>query len=254
MSFGTGAACFVGGIRLARQPGLRRFVWAPAAVGVGVVVVLLVAGYGWIRAALVWAVEWLPSWLDWLVPLLAPVLYLLGIVVGGWLFGLIAVVAASPFLGTLAARAERAAFGDAPAMEEGLAAALAKTCRRELGKLAYHLPRLLALLLLLPLVPVVNLATPLLLYAFGAWMLALQFTDYAAENRGLPFAETRALLGQHRAAALGFGALAALALAIPLAAPFVVPAGVCGGALLWRRLTTGDQPVAVPAGSSGDTG
>ena len=254
MSFGVGAASFVGGIRLARQPGLRRFVWAPAAVGVGVVALLLVAGYGWIRAALAWAVEWLPGWLDWLVPLLAPVLYLFGIVVGGWLFGLVAVVAASPFLGVLAARAEQAAFGDAPETEERLAAALAKTCRRELGKLAYHLPRLLALLLL-PLVPVVNLATPVLLYAFGAWMLALQFTDYAAENRGLAFAETRALLGRHRAAALGFGALAALALAIPLAAPFVVPAGVCGGALLWRRLTAADQPAeSVPAGSSGDTG
>ena len=67
-------------------------------------------------------------------------------------------------------------------------------------------------------------------------MLAVQFVDYAAENRGLEFGATVALLRANRGAAFGLGAPAALLLAIPFAAIAVIPAAVCGGALLWRRL------------------
>lgn len=138
-------------------------------------------------------------------------------------------------------------------VNEGIGALIVNAGRRELQKLRYHLPRLAALLLL-PLVPVVNLVAPLLWLVFGAWLLALQFVDYAAENRGLPFAATRALLAEHRAAAFGFGALAALALAVPLAALVVVPAAVCGGAVLWRRLQPPPGTAQEAAGTSGRTG
>lgn len=235
MGVGVGLASFVAGVRLAYGKGFKRFVWAPMAVGLAAAAVLLFFAWRWAQAALGWATAWLPSWLEWLAALLAPLLALVGVVAAGWLSGLVAVVAASPFLGILAAKAERAAFGDAPVVEEGFGAALANACRRELAKLRYHLPRLAALLLL-ALVPGANVAAPLLWLLVGAWLLALQFVDYAAENRGLPLAATRALLARHRAAALAFGGLATLALAVPLAAPFVIPAAVCGGVVLWRRL------------------
>ena len=89
----------------------------------------------------------------------------------------------------------------------------------------------------LTLIPIVNVAAPFLWIAFGAWMLAVQFVDYAAENRGLDFRDTVALLRANRVAAFGFGTPAALLLAIPFAALVVIPAAVCGGAILWRRLT-----------------
>lgn len=248
MSLATGAASFIDGLRLLRHRGARRYVWAPMAAAALVVLPLVVYGYRQAEALLGWALGALPSWLDWLVVVLWPVAALLAIIIASWLFGLVAAVVASPWLGLLAAQAERIEFGDAVEASEGFAALIGNACRRELQKLRYHLPRLTALLLL-PLLPVVNLVAPLLWLVFGAWLLALQFVDYAAENRGLPFAATRTSLAEHRAAALGFGALAALALAVPLAALVVVPAAVCGGAVLWRRLHPQEG-----AGTSGRTG
>ena len=267
MTFGTGLDSFQHGWRLASSRSLRRFVWLPMALSFVLIVGLFAVATVWVQNGLAMALEWLPDALGWLAQALLPLVYVLGVVVAAWLFGLLAVLAASPFLGALSARAEQeafgnvpdgdtgiaaalesgsflgapsaraeqGAFGNAPDGDTGIAVALANTLRREARKIAYYLPRLLGLFLL-GFVPVANLVAPLLWFLFGAWMLAVQFVDYAAENRSLEFAETLALLRANRAAALGFGALATLLLAVPLAALLVIPAAACGGAVLWRRL------------------
>ena len=185
-----------------------------------------------------------PAWLEWLGHVVAALLYVLGLIVAGWLVGLVAVLVASPFLGALSAGAEREQFGTAPSYAPSVLAAVSGAVRREARKLRYHLPRL-AVVFLLTLIPVVNVGAPVFWFVFGAWMLGVQFVDYAAENRGLDFAETLAVLRANRAATLGFGAVAGLLLAIPFAALVVIPSAVCGGALLWRRLDAGERPAAV---------
>ena len=197
---------------------------------------LLVPGHRAVEAAVAWMVGFVPGWLEWLGAGLAFLLYVLGIVVALWAFAFVSVLLASPFLGTLSARAEREAFGDGPNHHESMAGAVASTLAREGRKLAYHLRRL-ACLFLLTLVPVVNVAAPLLWFAFGAWMLALHFVDFASENRGLELDDTLALLRAKRGPAFGFGAVVALLMAVPFAALVVIPAAVCGGAVLWRRLS-----------------
>ena len=235
MTVGVGASCFVDGARLARSKPLRRFVWAPLATSLVCVALLLGVGYAWVADASAWVVAATPAWLEWLGHLVAVLLYGLGLIVAGWLVGLIAVLVASPFLGALSAGAEREQFGTAPSYAPSVVAAVSGAVRREARKLRYHLPRLAAVFLL-TLVPVVNVGAPLVWFVFGAWMLAVQFVDYAAENRGLDFAETLAVLRANRAAALGFGAVTGVLLAIPFAALVVIPSAVCGGALLWCRL------------------
>jgi len=197
---------------------------------------LLVPGYRVVEAAVEWTLGFLPGWLDWLGTVLALLLYGVGFVVALWAFAFVSVLLASPFLGVLSARAEREAFGDGPDHHESMAGAVASTLAREGRKLAYHLPRL-ACLFLLTLVPVVNAAAPLLWFALGAWMLALHFVDFASENRGLKLDDTLALLRANRGPAFGFGAVVALLMAVPFAALVVIPAAVCGGAVLWRRLS-----------------
>ena len=236
MKFAIGLRSFTGGARLARSGPLRRFVWAPLVASFIVIAVLLAIGYAALQDAREWLASLTPDWLDWLGDVLAPVFYLLGLVVAGWLFSFVAVLVASPFLGGMSARAERETFGTGPEDETRTGLGIARTVAREARKLAYHLPRL-AFVFVFTLVPVVNVAAPLVWFAFGAWMLSVQFVDYAAENRGLDFRDTVALLRANRAAAFGFGAPAALLLAIPFAAVVVIPAAVCGGAILWRRLT-----------------
>ena len=229
-------SCLSRGARLAGARSLRPFVWAPLAVSFVVVAVLLVFGHAALQDARVWLVSLTPDWLDWLDDVLAPVFYVLGVIAAGWMLGFLAALLASPFLGALSARAEREAFGTGPGRDENPGLGVPRTLAREGRKLAYHVPRLLGVFVL-TLIPFVNVIAPFLWVAFGAWMLAVQFVDYAAENRGLDFRETVALLRANRAAALGFGAPLALLLAIPFAALVVIPAAVCGGAVLWRRLT-----------------
>ena len=237
--------CFLQGARLAWAPSLRGFVWWPMAVSLVLVAALLGFGFTLVRDAIAAVVDFLPDWLDWLAKVLAPLLYAVGVLVAGWLFGFVAVLVASPFLGVLSARAERLAFGDGPAeVEGGVWHTVVTAFAREGRKLAYHLPRL-AVVLVVSFVPLLNAAAPVLWFAFGAWMLAVQFVDYAAENRGLGFAATLALLRANRAAALGFGALATLLLAVPFGALFVIPAAVSGGAVLWRRCAAAGETPAV---------
>ena len=235
MSLGIGLSCFLRGARLARARSLRPFVWVPLAVGLAVIAALMWLGHAAFEDARGWFAGLMPDWLGWLDDVLAPVFYLLGAVVALWLYGFLAVLLASPFLGALSARAEVEAFGAGPGGEAMAELSIMRTLAREGRKLAYHLPRLLGLFVL-TLIPVVNVAAPLLWFAFGGWMLAVQFVDYAAENRGLAFGDTVALLRTNRAAAFGLGAPAALLLAVPFAAVVVIPAAVCGGAVLWRRL------------------
>ena len=235
MNAAAGLDCFLHGARLARAKSLRRFVWAPIALSFVIVSLLLVPGYGAVEDVVEWTVGFVPGWLDWLGAMLAVLLYILGTLLAVWTFGFVAVLLSSPFLGILSARAEREAFGSGPNYQENPAGAMASALAREGRKLAYHLPRL-ACLFVLTLVPVINVAAPLLWFAFGAWMLALQFVDYASENRGLKLDDTIALLRAHRGPAFGFGAVVVLLMAVPFAALIVIPAATCGGAMLWRRL------------------
>ena len=236
MNVGVGLGSFLQGARLARARSLRRFVWAPMALSFVAVSLLLVPGHDAVEAAAGWIVALVPDWLDWLGAVLAFLLYVLGLVLAVWAFGFISVLLASPFLGILSARAEREAFGDGPDHDESLSAAMAGALKREGRKLAYHLPRL-AGLFVLTLIPIVNVAAPLLWFAFGAWMLALHFVDFASENRGLQLDDTIARLRANPGPAFGFGAAVALLMAVPFAALVVIPAAVCGGAVLWRRLS-----------------
>lgn len=240
MAFGTGIQAFGDGFRTVRSPGMRRYTWLPALVSLGVVAVGLWVTFGYVDTLSAWLTERLPDWLDFLGAVLAPILYLLGVLVGTWLFGFLAVLIASPFLGDLSLAVERR-HGSGPEAPPGLLAGAVGALGREGRKLLYHLPRLLGVFLL-TLIPVINAAAPVLWFLFGAWTLAVEFADYPQENRGRPFRDTLALLRANRAAALGFGACATLALAVPLVNFLLVPVAVAGGTVLWLRLDAQENP------------
>ena len=236
MKLAIGPSCLARGARLAGAKPLRPFVWGPLAVSFLVIAVAFAIGHAALQDAREWLESLTPAWLDWLDDVLAPVFYVLGVIAAGWMLGFLAALLASPFLGALSARAEHEALGTGPGDGENPGLGVLRTLAREGRKLAYYLPRLLGVFVV-TLIPFVNVVAPFLWIAFGAWMLAVQFVDYAAENRGLDFGETVALLRANPAAAFGFGAPVALLLAVPFAAVVVIPAAVCGGALLWRRLS-----------------
>lgn len=238
MSVAGGVRAFADGFRAARAPGLARYTWLPALVSLTVIAGGLILAFGYVQDLSAWLTSLLPGWLEFLNLILVPLLYLLGVLVCAWLFGFLAVLIASPFLGDLSIAVEQRQFAGGPEQPPGFWTGLAGAFGRELRKLGYHLPRLL-LVFVITLIPVVNLAAPVVWLIFGAWTLAIQFCDYPAENRGRPFVETVALLKQNRGAALGYGACATLALAIPFVNFLLIPVAVAGGTILWRRLQGG---------------
>jgi CysZ protein len=238
MSFAGGVRTFFDGVRLARTPGLRRYTWLPLLVSFVIIAAGMAALFGYLGEVAAWLTSLLPDWLDFLGFVLVPLLYLFGFLIGAWLFALLAVVVASPFLGDLSSAVERISSGAGPDQPPRWASVTA-AIGRELRKLGYYLPRLL-LVFVLSLVPVLNALAPVLWFLFGAWIMAVQFCDYPSENRARPFRDTVVLLQRHRAAALGYGSCVTLALSVPVLNLLLIPAAVAGGTLLWRQLQRED--------------
>jgi len=235
MSLFYGIDCFFRGLRMAFSPEVRPFVVVPAVVSLAIITTGLVLGFSYVTDLSNYLVSALPGWLSFLQWILEPLLYLTGLLVGAWSFGLIATFIGSPFLGDLSLRVEKLPPNPTPWWK-----LLGPTMLRELRKLGYHLPRLL-FLVVISFIPLLNTLAPFLWLGFGAWMMAVQFCDYTTENRTHEFHETLQILGSNRAGAIGFGLCVTVGMSIPILNFIVAPIAVTGGTLLMQRLR-GQQP------------
>lgn len=230
-----GAGYVAIGWRLALQPSVRALVIAPIVIGFVVYAAaaayLLPLGWQWLQGAVADFPEWFHTWLGFLVPLVGFILGALAVLLLGWLTMLATMALASPFYGVLATRVEEQLTGRRSALERSVAREALAAIAREGAKMAWYLPRLVVILLL-QLIPALNLIAAPLAFAFAAWVLAIQFCDYLTENRGEPLAATRATLRARPGLTLGFGAVVALGLGVPLLNLLLAPAAVAGGAAL----------------------
>jgi CysZ protein len=231
------------GARLAFSPALRHWALLPLAANA---LVFLAAGAllwslvtGWLEtlAVLAGSEGWLAGVAGALVGILKVVLVGVLLVGSAWLFSALLHVVAGPFLGLLAAAADRVAHGHAPPAEP-FARLATRTLRRSLRMLGYWALRALGLALLtLPMsfIPGVNLLVAPLWFAFGGWMMAVACFDYPSDNRGADFDTMLAVLARQRLLVLGWGC-AVLALAmVPLVNLVILPVAVCAATLLWAE-------------------
>ncbi len=233
-----GGQLFLSGLKLALSPKLRRYIIVPATINIltfGVTLMLVVIPLA--GDAGDWLQSNLPNWLGWLQGTLLVLAYLTLGLAGFWLSSLLVNLIAAPFLGQLA-QATWALSKPGAVTPEGprLLASIGPSVIRELQKMSYHLPRLLGLLLL-SLIPGLNALMPLVWLGFSAWLMAVQFADYASENQHHRFNVTLQRLARARGRALGFGACASVTLAIPFLNFLAIPAAVVGGTLLWQFIT-----------------
>ena len=235
MSLQVGVGAFTEALTLSRHPRLRRFFWAPAVVSFLIIAATASLLFSYVDELVAWMMSFVPDWLSFLDVILAPLIYIAGVLLAAWLFGYLATIVASPFLGVLSSRVEELVTGTAPEATLSLGAMALMTFKREARKLLYHLPRLL-LVLVITLIPGINALSPFVWFAFGAWMMAVQFADFAAENQEKPFTETLDTLKANRVASLGFGAPTALAMGIPIVNFLVIPFAVTGATVLWCRI------------------
>ena len=144
---------------------------------------------------------------------------------------------AAPFNGFLSEKVEGVVRGtdlSPPFNWSELLAMVPRTISRELRKLAYFLPRAIALLLL-SLIPGINIVATPLWIVFGVWMMAVQYIDFPADNHKLGWNEMLAWLREKRWQSLGFGGMTYLALLIPVVNLLAMPAAVAGATLFWVR-------------------
>ncbi|MDX1453833.1 MAG: sulfate transporter CysZ [Gammaproteobacteria bacterium] len=231
------------GFKLIRQPGVRWFVLIPFSINL-----LVFSGLIWLAAdrfdqLLGWLQPDLPEWLAWLAWLAWLLFGLLAVLLVFYTFTLVANLIGAPFNGLLAERVAislglpAAKDGDQPLLKQMLT-----DVKQEVRKLLYFLVRALGLgvislvLIWTPLAPLV----PLLWFAFSAWMLSLEYSDFHLANQGLDFASQRRLLGRHRWAAMGFGAAATGATLVPLLNFLVMPAAVAGAVSFWSERLDSD--------------
>ena len=225
------------GLSLVLSPGLRLFVLLPLLVNLIVFAVLIVLAVQQFGQWVDYFMPSLPDWLAFLEYLLWPLFVALVLLIVFFTFTLLANLIAAPFNGFLAEKVEVVVRGEDPfpTFSWGeLAAMVPRTLGRELRKLAYFLPRALALLIL-SLIPGVNvLAAPLWLL-FGIWMMAVQYIDYPADNNKLGWNEMLDWLRARRWQSLGFGGITYAALLVPGLNILMMPAAVAGATVFWVR-------------------
>lgn len=231
---GRGLHYLLQGFTLIRARRVLPFVIVPVIANLLILIpALYLAAHG-AAAALAALEAWLPDWLRFLMYVAAPVTYafvFFAIILLGSLTG---TIVGAPFLGPLSARVERELSGESPHDETPLLILIPRALMRELRKLAYHLPRYAAVLVLSFIPPLAPLA-PLLWFALTAWLLAVEFVDFPFDNRGRPFDELKRALAARRSLAFGFGIGAAVAVSIPLCNVVAIPASVAGATAMYTR-------------------
>lgn len=220
------------GLKLAISPQCRLFVIIPIIINS---IVLFLGGYFVFQAIysmLQSYLDMLPEWLSFLSYL---VWFLLMTTIGFafcYVFSTIATIIASPFYGLLAERAEKVIRNvDSVTPDEGLDAIvkdIPRILKRELQKMGFYLPRLIACIIV-TCIPGINLVAPICWFLLAAWMMSIQYVDYAYDNHKISFAQMRHDLAQQRLATFSMGAIISLAMTIPFLNLFIPPAAVCAG-------------------------
>lgn len=233
----TGAGYLMRGARLLTHPKLRPFVLIPLAVNIAIFATLIGYGLSYLGGLMDQWLGWIPDWLSFIEWILWPLIGIAVSLITGYLFTAVALIIASPFNSLLAEKAEELITGQPVDALESFGAALMEVPRaviREISKLLYYLP-MAAFVLLLTIVPIVNVASPLLWFFLGAWMMSIQFVDYPVDNHRMGFGEVKEACRRRRLSSLGFGGLVALCTGIPVLNFFVVPAAVVGATALWAE-------------------
>lgn len=229
---------FFQGFKLITTAGLKRFVFFPLAINL----ILFSAGFyylfGEISSSIIWVTNLIPEWewLSWLKDGLSYIIWPIAVItillVFALIFGTLANWIAAPFNGLLAEKVEQHLTGQCMD-DSGLTDVfkdIPRTFGRELSKLTYYIPRAVGFLLLFFILPVFG---QVLWFLFSAWMMAVQYCDYAFDNHKVSFRDMKRVLQDNRTQSFSFGVAVSVFSLIPIVNFLVMPVAVCGATALW---------------------
>lgn len=181
----------------------------------------------------------LPDW-EWIAGLLMLfkiMIFTAAITVVFMGVSMIALLIAAPFNAVLAKSVEKHLLGEFVNENEISSSIMAQTphlIMEEVRKLIYFIIRAIPLLILF-LIPIINIAAPVLWFMFGAWMLAITYTAYPLENHEIPFKNQHVIVKQQRWVTFGFGVAVLLITMIPFVNLVIMPAAVAGATVLYTK-------------------
>ena len=237
---------FLNAWKMAREPGLRRWVLLPLAFNISLFGLLYWLIGGWLAAwigALGAGVELTGGWaflngvIDAGIWLLQALAWLSLLMLFASTFTIAVQLVAAPFMGLLAEQIDRR-VSDSPLAEESIPAMIRRTFRRELRKTWDWLWRTLLVglgVLVLMLVPGLNVLAPLIWFLWSGWLLGLQYVDYGADTRQVPFLSMKAAARRSWWLVLTFGSLTLLLTMVPLVNLTIMPVAVIAGVMIWQR-------------------
>lgn len=238
MNSSSGIDFFFQGFKLIQTKGLKRFVFIPLAVNLILFSISLYFLVGQLEIGINYIINLIPDW-EWLAWFKQGVSYFLWplalisiLLVYALVFGTAANWIAAPFNGLLAEKVELHLTGQGLG-DTGLIDVfkdIPRTMGRELAKLMYYLPRAIGFLLLFFLLPVIG---QVLWFMFSAWMMAIQYCDYAFDNHKVPFQNMRNTLNRSRSNSFTFGIMVSVFSMIPIVNFLVMPVAICGATSMW---------------------
>jgi CysZ protein len=235
----TGIYFFWQGVKLVLSPRFKRFIIVPIIVNIFLLVGLIALLFHYFSNSFT---SWVMSYPHWLVVLLGWVVSLIfwvtSLFISTFLFTILTNLIASPFYGLLAEKLEKRLSPVVMAPEFSLWKMLPHTLYRESIKIVYFIPWLLLCVFLFVFPPTMPLA-PFAWWLILAWLLAIQYIDYCADNQQISFRKMITQLKQAPYTVIGFGGTVTLLMTIPGANLIVPPSAVAGGTALWLSLTLG---------------
>lgn len=232
--FFLGMLYMVQGIHHLVTPGLKRFILLPLAINF-----IMFAGLFYLidYYLLPYAYHYLdklPSWLGFLSSVLFVFFILSFILMFLSLFTVFFNLIAAPFNGLLAEKTQNLLF-DSTIPSLPFYEMVLRSIKRQAEFLGYFLPRFLVMGILF-FVPFLQPIYPILWFIFNAWILSIQYQDFAMDNNHIRFKEMRKKVASNKMLSLGFGFSIGLASLIPILNILVMPAAVIASTMLFCKL------------------
>ena len=89
-------------------------------------------------------------------------------------------------------------------------------------------------------IPVINVFASAIWFLWSGWLLGMQYIDFGADNRQVPFEVMLERLKEKRWLVLTFGAIVMGLTMIPLVNLFIMPVAVIAGTLIWVEQLSGE--------------
>jgi len=237
-----GAHFVLSGFRLCLHSRLRRFILVPLFINTVIFGVIIGCLVVYCKEYYLIINKWFPRWI---LGILGFVIWSLFSLIVGFMTSLIFTLAtnliAAPFYGLLAERTTRYLANTTQSelilncKTSPLALLVPQILLRELKKIAYFTPLLLLNVFIL-IFPITFAFSPFSWALTLAWINAIQYVDYAADNQHASLWLMVQKLKQEPLTVIGFGGTVGLLMTLPGANLIVPAAAVVGGTQLWHRL------------------